>query len=38
MRRLGNATMQSWARRAEATLGEQLRQKDSSAVVRKKKG
>jgi hypothetical protein len=37
MRRLGNATMQSWASRAEATLGEQLRQKDSSAVVHKKK-
>ena len=37
MRRLGNATMESWASRAESTLGEQLQQKDSSAVVRKKK-
>ena len=37
MRRLGNATMASWASRAERTLGEQLQQKDPSAVVRKKK-
>jgi hypothetical protein len=37
MRRLGNVTMQSWASRAERTLGEQLARKDSSAVVRKKK-
>src|SRR5437870_8926718 len=37
MRRLGNATMESWASRAERTLAEQLKQKDSSAVVRKKK-
>jgi hypothetical protein len=37
MRRLGNATMESWAGRAERTLGEQLKQKDASAVVRKKK-
>ncbi|HYG34384.1 MAG TPA: hypothetical protein VEC99_06345 [Clostridia bacterium] len=37
MRRLGNATMESWANRAERTLGEQLQQKDPSAVVRKKK-
>ena len=36
MRRLGNVTLQSWASRAERTLGEQLKQKDSSAVVRKK--
>jgi hypothetical protein len=36
MRRLGNVTMQSWASRAERTLGAQLTQKDSSAVVRKK--
>lgn len=38
MRRLGNVTMQSWASRAERRLGEQLKQEDSSAVVRKKKG
>lgn len=37
MRRLGSTTMESWASRAERTLGEQLGQKDSSAVVRKKK-
>ncbi len=37
MRRLGNASMESWASRAESTLGEQLKQKDPSAVVRKKK-
>lgn len=37
MRRLGNLTMQSWAGRAEKTLAEQIKQKDSSAVVRKKK-
>jgi hypothetical protein len=37
MRRLGNTTMESWANRAEKTLGEQLKQKDSSAGVRKKK-
>lgn len=37
MRRLGNASMGSWASRAERTLGEQLEQKDPSAVVRKKK-
>lgn len=37
MRRLGNTTMESWASRAEKTLGEQLKQKDSSAGVRKKK-
>jgi len=37
MRRLGNASIESWASRAERTLGEQLKQKDSSAVVRKKK-
>src|ERR1017187_1063119 len=36
MRQLGNATMESWASRAERTLGEQLKQKDPSAVVRKK--
>lgn len=37
MRRLGNASLESWASRAERTLGEQLKQKDPSAVVRKKK-
>lgn len=37
MRRLGSATMESWAGRAERILGEQLQQKDASAVVRKKK-
>lgn len=37
MRRLGNASMESWATRAERTVGEQLKQKDPSAGVRKKK-
>ena len=37
LRRMGNVTLQSWASRAERTLAEQLRRKDSSAVVRKKK-
>jgi len=37
MRRLGNASLGSWASRAERTLGEQLMQTDPSAVVRKKK-
>lgn len=37
MRRLGNASLESWASRAERTLGEQLKQKEPSAVVRKKK-
>ena len=37
LRRLGNATMASWASRAEQTLGEQLQQRDGSAAVRKKK-
>jgi hypothetical protein len=36
MRRLGNATMKSWASRAERTVAEQLKQKDPSAGVRKK--
>jgi hypothetical protein len=35
LRRLGHATMESWASRAEQTLGEQLQQKDPSAAVRK---
>lgn len=37
MRRLGNATMTSWASRAEQTLAEQLAQRNPSAGVRKKK-
>ena len=37
MRRLGNTSMGSWAARAERSLTEQLKQKDSSANVRKKK-
>ena len=37
MRRLGNASMESWASRAEKTLGEQLKGKEPSAGVRKKK-
>ena len=37
MRRLGNATMQGWGEQVEQRLGEQLKQKNVSAVVRKKK-
>ena len=37
MRRLGKATMESWASGAERALAEQLKQKDSSAVSYKKK-
>jgi len=37
MRRLGNATMQGWGDQVERKLGEQLKQKHASAVVRKKK-
>jgi hypothetical protein len=37
LRRLGNATMASWASGAERKVGEQLKEKDPSAVVRKKK-
>jgi len=37
MRRLGQATMQTWASKAEQTLGAELKQKDASASVRKKK-
>jgi 2-iminoacetate synthase ThiH len=37
MRRLGHATMETWAGRAEQTLADELKQKDSSASVRKKK-
>jgi hypothetical protein len=36
MRRLGKVSMESWAGGVESTLGEQLEQKDPSAVVRKK--
>lgn len=36
-RRLGNATMGSWAARAEERLAGQLEQKDAAAGVRKKK-
>ena len=37
MRRLGNATMQGWGEQVEQRLGEQLKQENVSAVVRKKK-
>lgn len=37
MRRLGNATMQGWGDQVERKLGEQLKRKHASAVVRKKK-
>jgi hypothetical protein len=37
MRRLGKVSMESWAGGVEGTLGEQLKQKDPSAVVLKKK-
>jgi len=37
MRRLGNATMQGWGEQVEQRLAEQLKQKNVSAVVRKKK-
>ena len=37
MRRLGQTTMQTWAGKAEQTLGAELKQKDASASVRKKK-
>ena len=37
MRRLGQATMENWANRVEQTLAEQLKQKDASATLRKKK-
>src|SRR6266403_4650341 len=36
MRRLGKTSMESWAKGAEKTLATQLKQKDASAVVRKK--
>lgn len=37
MRRLGNATMVGWGEEVERKLGEQLKQKHTSATVRKKK-
>jgi len=37
MRRLGHATMETWAGKAEQALGAELKQKDVSASVRKKK-
>ena len=37
MRRLGHATMETWAGKAEQALGAELKQKDASASVRKKK-
>jgi hypothetical protein len=37
MRRLGHATLETWAGKAEQTLGAELKQKDASASVRKKK-
>jgi hypothetical protein len=37
VRRLGQATLETWAGRAEQTLADQLKQKDASASVRKKK-
>jgi hypothetical protein len=37
MRRLGHATMETWAAKAEQTLAAELKQKDTSASVRKKK-
>ena len=37
IRRLGHATMETWAGKAEQTLADQLKQKDASASVRKKK-
>ncbi len=37
IQRFGNATMQSWAHRTEQQLAQELKQKDSSATVIKKK-
>jgi len=37
MRRLGHTTMETWAGKAEQTLAAELKQKDASASVRKKK-
>lgn len=37
MRRLGHTTMETWAGKTEQALGTELKQKDASASVRKKK-
>lgn len=37
VRRLGNTTLQGWGEQVERKLAEQLKQKDASASVRKKK-
>ena len=37
MRRLGHTTLETWAGRAEQTLADELKQRDASASVRKKK-
>jgi hypothetical protein len=37
MRRLGHTTMETWAGKAEQTLADELKRKDASASVRKKK-
>jgi hypothetical protein len=37
MRRLGHATLETWAGKSEPTLAAELKQKDASARVRKKK-
>lgn len=37
MRRLGHATMETWASKAEQTLAAELKQKDASASIRKNK-
>ncbi len=37
LRRLGKDTLESWATGVESTLAEQLKEKDPSATVRKKK-
>ena len=37
MRRLGKATMQGWGEQVERMLGEQLKQKQAAAAVRKQK-
>ena len=37
MRRLGHTTLKTWAGRAEQTLADELKQREASASVRKKK-
>ena len=37
LRRLGHATMETWAGKAEQSLAAELKQKDASASIRKKK-